>query len=79
MNYYVLSAIQSDDSPISLAEDAVLYTNREEINEELEYGKFPWYSYKTSKICDFPTEGLLVLKINTKKFVFEILMIIYTL
>lgn len=41
MNYYVLSAIQSDDSPISLVEDAVLYTNKEEINEELEYGKLP--------------------------------------
>jgi len=71
MNYYVLSAIQSDDSPISLVEDAVLYTNKEEINEELEYGKLPWYSYKTSKICDFPTEGVLVLKNKYKKNFFR--------
>lgn len=71
MNYYVLSAIQSDDSPISLAEDAVLYTNKEEINQELEYGKLPWYSYKTSKIFDFTTEGVLVLKNKYKKICFR--------
>lgn len=62
MNYYALSAKQDDICPISLAEDAILYMSKAQVASNFEYGYLPWYSYKTSKTCELPAEGVLVLK-----------------
>ncbi|MCH7380693.1 MULTISPECIES: hypothetical protein [Acinetobacter] len=71
MNYYVLSATQSDICPISLSEEAVLYNHKEQIDSEFEYGSLPWYSYKTSKNCELPRHGVLVLKNRNTKISFR--------
>ncbi|ETQ79187.1 hypothetical protein B9Y25_08120 [Acinetobacter baumannii] len=62
MKYFVLSATQSSLCPISLVDDAVLYMNKEQASQNIECGSLPWYSYKTSKNCDLPIEGVLILK-----------------
>jgi len=62
MKYFVLSAMQSSFCPISLVDDAVLYMNKEQVSQNIESGSLPWYSYKTSKNCDLPIEGILILK-----------------
>lgn len=62
MNYFILSATQSDICPISLIESATLYANKEQVNSNFEIGYLPWYSYKTSKTCDLPIQGVLVVK-----------------
>lgn len=62
MKYFVLSATQSSLCPISLVDDAVLYMNKEQVHKNIECGSLPWYSYKTSKNCDLPIEGVLILK-----------------
>lgn len=62
MKYFVLSAMQSSFCPISLVDDAVLYMNKEQVSQNIECGSLPWYSYKTSKNCDLPIEGILILK-----------------
>ncbi|MFV5640228.1 hypothetical protein [Acinetobacter oleivorans] len=62
MKYFVLSAMQSNFCPISLVDDAVLYMNKEQVSQNIECGSLPWYSYKTSKNCDLPIEGVLILK-----------------
>ncbi|UOG18838.1 hypothetical protein [Acinetobacter sp. PK01] len=62
MKYFVLSATQSSLCPISLVDDAVLYMNKEQASQSIECGFLPWYSYKTSKNCDLPIEGVLILK-----------------
>ncbi|HHP8166875.1 TPA: hypothetical protein ACSISK_001853 [Acinetobacter baumannii] len=62
MKYFVLSATQSSLCPISLVDDAVLYMNKEQASQNIECGSLPLYSYKTSKNCDLPIEGVLILK-----------------
>ena len=62
MKYFVLSATQSSFCPISLVDDAILYMNKEQVSQNIECGSLPWYSYKTSKNCDLPIEGVLFLK-----------------
>lgn len=62
MKYFVLSATQSSLCPISLMDDAVLYMNKEQASQNIECESLPWYSYKTSKNCDLPIEGALILK-----------------
>ncbi|WP_127491315.1 hypothetical protein [Acinetobacter calcoaceticus] len=62
MKYFVLSATQSSLCPISLVDDAILYMNKGQVSQNIEYGSLPWYSYKTSKNCELPTEGVLILK-----------------
>lgn len=62
MKYFVLSATQSSLCPISLVDDAVLYMNKEQASQNIECRYLPWYSYKTSKNCDLPIEGVLILK-----------------
>ena len=71
MKYYVLSATQSDDCPIGLEEDAILYMNKEQISDDFQYGTLPWYSYKTSKNCDLPKDGILFLKRKNIKLSFR--------
>lgn len=66
MNYYVLSAIQDINCPISLVDEAILYANKEQVNSDFEHGFLPWYSYKTSENCELPKNGILVLKNNIK-------------
>lgn len=60
MNYSVLSATQSENCPISLVEDAILYSDKEQLIQV--YCILPWYSYKTSGDCELPKNGILVLK-----------------
>ncbi|MDC5511762.1 hypothetical protein NRA54_19365, partial [Acinetobacter baumannii] len=60
MKYFVLSSTQSSLCSISLVDDAVLYMNKEQASQNIEYGSLPWYSYKTSKNCDLPIEGVLI-------------------
>lgn len=62
MKYFILSATQSSLCPISLVDDAVLYMNKEQVSQNIECGFLPWYSYKSSKNCDLPIEGVLILK-----------------
>lgn len=62
MKYFVLSAVQSSLCPISLVDDAILYMNKEQVSLNIEYGSLPWYSYKTSKNCELPVDGVLILK-----------------
>jgi hypothetical protein len=62
MKYFVLSATQSSLCPISLVDDAILYMNKGQVSQNIEYGSLPWYSYKTSKNSELPTEGVLILK-----------------
>ena len=62
VKYFILSATQSDQCPISLVEDAILYGNIEQINSNIDCGMLPWYSYKTSKKCDLPLDAFLLLK-----------------
>ena len=67
MNYLVLSATQSENCPISLVEDAILYSDKEQANSSIEPGSLPWYSYKTSGDCELPKNGILVLKSKKTK------------
>ncbi|GLG82360.1 hypothetical protein [Acinetobacter calcoaceticus] len=62
MKYFVLSATQSNLCPISLVDDAILYMNKGQVSQNIEYGSLPWYRYKNSKNCELPTEGVLILK-----------------
>lgn len=36
--------------------------NKGQVSQNIEYRSLPWYSYKTSKNCELPTEGVLILK-----------------
>ena len=71
MNYFVLSATQSENCPISLVEDAILYSDKEQANSSIEPGSLPWYSYKTSGDCELPKNGILVLKSKKTKMSFR--------
>lgn len=71
MNYFVLSSTQSENCSISLVEDAILYSDKEQANSSVEQGSLPWYSYKTSGDCELPKNGILVLKNKNTKMSFR--------
>ncbi|MFP8818266.1 Imm43 family immunity protein [Acinetobacter johnsonii] len=71
MNYFVLSATQSEVCPISLIEDSILYMNKEQVSSDFEHGSLPWYNYKTSNNCELPKEGVFVLKNKNTKISFR--------
>jgi len=72
MTYYVLSATQSEDCPISLVEDGVLYANKEQISDDFKYGYLPWYRYRSKNDkFDLPKNGVLLLKSKNIKLSFR--------
>lgn len=61
MKYYVLSSLQSEDHPISLVGNAILFESLEQANTKSDYSYFPWYDIEKCKNCDLPENGVLVL------------------
>lgn len=65
MNYYVLSSLQTENHPISLVGNAILFENLEKLDIKAEYSYYPWYDIElcdTCDTCELPKNGVLFLE-----------------
>lgn len=62
MNYYVLSSLQTENHPISLVGNAILFENLEKLDIEAEYSYYPWYDIELCDTCELPKNGVLFLE-----------------
>ncbi|MEO2216048.1 hypothetical protein ABGV49_03075 [Chromobacterium vaccinii] len=63
MTYYVLSAKQEKNCPLSLAEEKGLYDRfYSEADSTPSVGYFPWYSFDTRDSCKLPKDSVLIVE-----------------
>jgi len=76
MKYHVLSAIQTENFPISLVGKAILFEDFKQIDHNADYSYFPWYSIETCRDCQLPKHGVLVIyddiKITLRKIKYDL-------